>query len=65
MESKAKAQDLLKSIEASRVRVFDQLKTAENELKNLQGQNRQLKVQKEKSDALHRQLEKEVEQLTK
>ena len=65
MESKTKAQDLLKTIEASRVRVFDQLKTAESELKNLQTQNRQLKLNKEKSDALHRQLEKEVEQLTK
>ena len=65
VESKTRAQDLLKTIEASRVKVFDQLKAADTEFKNLQSQNRQLKLHKDKSDALHRQLEKEVEQLSK
>ena len=57
VESKTRAQDLLKTIEASRA--------ADTEFKNLQSQNRQLKLHKDKSDALHRQLEKEVEQLSK
>ena len=35
VDSKTRAQDLLKTIETARVRVFDQLKTAEGELKNL------------------------------
>lgn len=43
------------------MRLFEQLREGESELKNVQGENRALKVQKEKNEQMLRQLEKEAE----
>ena len=43
------------------MRLFEQLREGEAELKNVQGENRALKVQKEKNEQMLRQLEKEAE----
>jgi chromosome segregation ATPase len=51
----------LKTIEQGRMRVFEQLREGESELRNVQGENRALKVQREKNEQMLRQLEKEAE----
>ncbi len=43
------------------MRLFEQMREGESELKGVQGENRQLRVQREKNEQTLRQLEKEAE----
>ena len=47
------------------MRVYEQLREGESELKGVQAENRQLKVQREKSEQVLRQIEKEAESVGK
>ena len=58
-------QEFIKGIEQARVKAQDQLKTAEADLVSVLHENKQLKLQKEKNETSHRQLEKEADQLMK
>ena len=55
----------MKTIEQARVRVFEQLREGEAELKTVQAENRQLKVARERNEQVLRQIEKEAESVSR